>query len=36
VDLSQSFDTRFTNQALINLHLEDYWPSLKGQVSSNP
>jgi sulfonate transport system substrate-binding protein len=36
VDLSQSFDTRFTNQALINLHLEEYWPSLKGQVSSNP
>jgi sulfonate transport system substrate-binding protein len=36
VDLSKSFDTRFTNQAIINLHLENYWPTLKGQASANP
>lgn len=28
--------TRFTNQALIDLHLENYWPSLNSQVSSKP
>lgn len=34
VDIGQSLATRFTNQALIDLHLEDYWPSLKGQISA--
>ncbi|WAF88496.1 ABC transporter substrate-binding protein [Metapseudomonas otitidis] len=34
VDIAPSLATRFTNQAVIDLHLEDYWPSLKGQISA--
>lgn len=33
-DLSQSLDTRFTEQAIIDLGLQNFWPSLKAQLNS--
>lgn len=35
-DISTSLATGFTRQALIDLQLTDYWPALRGQVSSHP
>ncbi|MGH8409111.1 MAG: nitrate ABC transporter substrate-binding protein, partial [Pseudomonas sp.] len=35
-DIGPSLATGFTNQALIDLKLTDYWPALRGQVSTNP
>lgn len=35
-DINPSLATGFTNQALIDLKLTDYWPALRGQVSNNP
>ena len=35
-DISSSLATGFTNQALIDLQLTDYWPALRGQVTRNP
>ena len=35
-DISASLATGFTRQALIDLQLTDYWPALRGQVSSHP
>jgi sulfonate transport system substrate-binding protein len=35
-DITPSLATGFTNQALIDLQLTDYWPALRGQVSNNP
>ena len=34
-DITPSLATGFTNQALIDLQLTDYWPTLRGQVNSN-
>ncbi len=33
-DITPSLATGFTNQALIDLKLTDYWPALRGQVST--
>jgi len=35
-DITPSLATGFTNQALIDLKLTDYWPALRAQVSNNP
>lgn len=35
-DITPALATGFTNQALIDLHLTDYWPALRGQVSTLP
>ena len=35
-DIGPSLATGFTHQALIDLKLTDYWPALRGQVSTNP
>lgn len=35
-DINQALATHFTRQALIDLKLQDYWPSLQPQLSRNP
>ncbi|MDH4873432.1 PhnD/SsuA/transferrin family substrate-binding protein [Pseudomonas sp. BN515] len=34
-DITQSFATRFTNQAILDLKLENYWPALSNQVTAS-
>lgn len=34
-DITPSLATGFTQQALIDLHLTDYWPALQGQLTHN-
>ncbi|MDT4860895.1 hypothetical protein FQZ97_954760 [compost metagenome] len=34
-DITQDFATGFTNQAILDLKLESYWPSLSNQVTAS-
>ncbi len=35
-DISQALATGYTHQALIDLALTDYWPALRGQLTTTP
>ncbi|WP_273820834.1 MULTISPECIES: ABC transporter substrate-binding protein [Pseudomonas] len=35
-DITPALATRYTNQALIDLNLTDYWPNLRGQITQHP